>query len=280
VNITNVIYNVITSRIKIRIGLLVSDTKMMGNIMGGICMIINYAHRGASGYFPENTMLSFRKAIELGATGIETDVQMTSDGVLVLIHDENISRTTNGLGLVKDFTYGSLNKLDAGSWFNDNYNSEKIPTAEQLIVLAKSNNMLLNLEIKNGEVTYPGIEEKLIKMLYKYNYADKVMLSSFNHYSMVHCKEISKEIKTGLLYMSGLYQPEIYCKHTGADALHPYFRSINKEIIDNAKKRGLLVNPFTVNEEAHMKNLIISGVDGLITNYPDKLKKILLNSKI
>jgi len=240
-------------------------------------MIINYAHRGASGYFPENTMLSFRKAIELGATGIETDVQMTSDGVLVLIHDEKVNRTTNGIGLVKDFTYDDLNKLDAGSWFNKKYDSEKIPTAKQLIILAKSNNILLNLEIKNGEVTYPGIEEKLIEMLYQYKYEDKVILSSFNHYSMVHCKDISKEIKTGLLYMAGLYQPEIYCKHTGADALHPYFNSLNKEIIDNAKKEGLLVNPFTVNDEACMKSLITAGVDGLITNYPDKLKKVLLD---
>ena len=239
-------------------------------------MIINYAHRGASGYFPENTMLSFRKAIELGATGIETDVQMTSDGVLVLIHDEKVNRTTNGMGLVKDFTYDELNKLDAGSWYNKKYDSEKIPTAKQLIILAKSNNILLNLEIKNGEVTYPGIEEKLIEMLYQYKYEDKVILSSFNHYSMVHCKDISKEIKTGLLYMAGLYQPEIYCKHTGADALHPYFNSLNKEIIDNAKKEGLLVNPFTVNDEACMKSLITAGVDGLITNYPDKLKNVLV----
>jgi glycerophosphoryl diester phosphodiesterase len=239
-------------------------------------MIINYAHRGASGYFPENTMLSFRKAIELGATGIETDVQMTSDGVLVLIHDEYVSRTTNGKGLVKDFTYADLNNLDAGSWFNEKYSSEKIPTVEQLINLAKSNNILLNLEIKNGEVLYPGIEENLIEMLYKFKYEDKVILSSFNHYSMVHCKEISKEIKTGLLYMSDLYQPEVYCKHTGADALHPYFYSINKDIIDSAKREGILVNPFTVNDEDHMKNLIISGVDGLITNYPDKLKTLLI----
>ena len=242
-------------------------------------MVINYAHRGASGYFPENTMLSFRKAIELGATGIETDVQMTSDGVLVLIHDEFVRRTTNGNGLVKDFRYVDLNKLDAGSWFNDNYNNETVPTAEQLIIFAKENNILLNLELKNGEVTYPDIEEKLIEMIYKHNYEGKVILSSFNHYSMVHCKEISKEIKTGLLYMAGLYHPEVYCKYTGADALHPYYISINKEIIDDVKKEGLLVNPFTVNTQEDMKKLIEDGVSGIITNYPDKLKKVLMKFK-
>ena len=240
-------------------------------------MIINYAHRGASGYFPENTMLSFRKAIELGATGIETDVQMTSDGVLVLIHDEKVNRTTNGIGLVKDFTYDELNKLDAGSWFDKKYSNEKIPTAKELIIFAKENNMLLNLELKNGIVMYSYLEEKLIDMINTFNYADKVILSSFNHYSIVHCKEISKQIKTGLLYMAGIYHPEVYCKFTGADALHPYFYSINKEIIGDAKNQGILVNPFTVNEENSMKDLIEAGVDGLITNYPDKLKKVLLD---
>lgn len=240
-------------------------------------MINIYAHRGASAYYPENTMLAFEKAVELGANGIETDVQMTSDGVLVLIHDEYVNRTTNGKGLVKDFTYEELKRLDAGSWFDEKYMSEKIPTAKELIIFAKENNIILNLELKNGVVIYPGIEEKLIDMIYKYNYEDQVILSSFNHYSIVHCKEISKQIKTGLLYMAGIYHPEVYCKYTGADALHPYFHSINKEIITDAKNGGILVNPFTVNEEGCMKDLIEAGVDGLITNYPDRLKKILLD---
>ena len=159
-------------------------------------MIINYAHRGASGYFPENTMLSFRKALELGATGIETDVQMSSDGVLLLIHDEDVTRTTNGSGLVKDFTNADLNNLDAGSWFSQNYKGEKIPTAEELIIFAKENNLLLNLELKNSVIIYPGIEEKIIEMIFKYKYENKVILSSFNHYSMVRCKKISKKIKS------------------------------------------------------------------------------------
>jgi len=241
-------------------------------------MIINYAHRGASGYFPENTMLSFKKALELGATGIETDVQMTSDGALVLIHDEYVNRTTTGLGLVKDFTYTALNNLDAGSWFSIKYKNEKIPTAQELIIFAKENNLLLNLELKNNIISYSGLEEKLINMIYKYEYQNKVILSSFNHYSMVHCKNISKEIKTGLLYEANLYQPEIYCKTTRADALHPYFHSINKKSIDNSKRLGLLINPFTVDVERDMANLIALGVDGLITNYPDKLNAVLKNS--
>lgn len=231
-------------------------------------MVINYAHRGASGYCPENTMASFKKAVELGCDGVETDVQMTSDGIMVLMHDEKVDRTTDGTGLVKSFTYKELRSLNAGQ-------NETIPTAEELLIFAKDNDILIDFELKTGIVFYPGIEEKLIEMIYKYDMQNKVIFSSFNHYSMYHCKEISKEIKTGLLYMEGLYQPEIYCKHVNADALHPYFYAINGEIITNAKKAGIIVNPFTVNDENVMRKLIAEGVDGIITNYPDKLKNLL-----
>ena len=99
-------------------------------------MTINYAHRGASAYYPENTMLSFEKALEMGATGIETDVQLTKDGVLVLIHDEMVNRTTNGEGFVEDYTYKELNKLDAGCWMGEEFTGIKIPTVEELIYLS------------------------------------------------------------------------------------------------------------------------------------------------
>lgn len=239
-------------------------------------MVNNYGHRGASGYYPENTMLSFKKAIELGCDGIETDVQMTSDGVLVLIHDEMVNRTTDGTGLVKDYSFKGLEKLDAGSWFDGKYSSEKIPTAEELIILAKEKSIIINFEIKTGIVMYPNIEEQLIDLIFKYNMQNNVILSSFNHYSMVACKEICKEVKTGLLYMESLYEPENYCKSVGADALHPFFYAVNSDIIKNAHIQGLQINPFTVNEEIQMKNFISAGVDGIITNYPDKLRKLLI----
>lgn len=125
-------------------------------------MVINYAHRGASGYCPENTMASFRKAVELGCDGVETDVQMTSDGVMVLIHDEMVDRTTDGKGLVKSFSYKALRSLNAGD-------NEAIPTAEELLIFAKENNIRINFELKTGIVIYPGIEEKLIDMVYRYD---------------------------------------------------------------------------------------------------------------
>lgn len=238
-------------------------------------MITNFAHRGASGYFPENTMLAFEKAVEMNCTGIETDVQMTKDGVLVLIHDEYVNRTTNGTGLIKDFNFNKVRELDAGSYLNPNFSQCRIPTVEELITLVKDKNIIINFEIKTGIVFYENIEEKLIELIYKYKIENKVILSSFNHYSMVKCKEISKNIKTGLLYMAGLYEPEIYCQHVGADALHPFYMSINSEIVSAAHKKDLLVNPYTVNDEKVMNSMLQMGVDGIITNFPDKLDKLL-----
>lgn len=238
-------------------------------------MTINYAHRGASGYYPENTMLSFEKAIELGCSGIETDVQMTKDGVLVLIHDEMVNRTTDGAGFVKDYTYSDLSKLDAGSWYSKDFKGLKIPTIDELIYLVKDSDIIIDFELKNGIIQYKDIEEKLIDVIYEHNIQDRVILSSFNHYSMVKCKEISNEIKTGLLYMEGLYKPEQYAKSALADALHPYFYALNNELIRSIKSEGIAINTFTVNEINYMKYFYQAGIDGIITNYPDKLKKVM-----
>jgi glycerophosphoryl diester phosphodiesterase len=238
-------------------------------------MIVNYAHRGASGYYPENTVLSFQKALEMGCTGIETDVQLTKDGVLVLMHDEMVNRTTNSTGFVKDYSYKELSVLDAGAWMSEEYKGLKVPTAEELILMVKDKNVIINFEIKSGVIIYDGIEEKLIDLIYKYGMENRVILSSFNHYSMVHCKEISQDIKTGLLYMEGLYKPGAYAKTARADAIHPNFYAMKGEIIREVKDEGIMVNTFTVNDINYMKYFINIGVDGIITNYPDKLKNIL-----
>ena len=243
-------------------------------------MTINYAHRGASAYYPENTILSFQKAIEMGCTGIETDVQLTKDGVLVLIHDEMVNRTTNGMGFVKDYTYSELTRLDAGSWMGEEFAGIKIPTAEQLIYLTSGKDIMLNFEIKNGVIMYEDIEQKLIDLINSHRIKHKVILSSFNHYSIAKCNKLCKGINTGLLYMEGLYKPHNYAKTVGANALHPYFYAINEEIVKEAKKHKLKVNVFTVDDEEYMKAFLDMKVDGIITNYPDKLHEIMVYNNL
>ncbi|QAY68606.1 glycerophosphodiester phosphodiesterase [Paenibacillus protaetiae] len=238
-------------------------------------MPVNFAHRGASGYCPENTMAAFTKALELGATGIETDVQMTADGRLVLIHDESVRRTTGFDALVKDLTFEELRKLDAGVWFSEEFAGETIPSLEELLALAKSANIIVNIELKNGLIPYPDLERKVIETVRAYGLSDQVVLSSFNHYSLAVCKQLAPDIDTGILYMEGLYRPWDYAATLGANALHPIKYAVLKEWVLEAAAAGIACNPFTVNAPDEMKRMLEAGVSGIITDYPDRLAALL-----
>lgn len=228
-----------------------------------------FGHRGAAGNYPENTMLSFIAAREAGADGIELDVQMTKDGELVVIHDETVDRTTNGTGFVNNFTYKELAKLDASYSYSQYQGKAFIPSLVEVLDWAAESGVLLNIELKNGVIDYLGIEEKTIELIYKYKLEKNVIISSFNHYSLVDCKQISNEIETAILYMEGLYKPWEYAASIGATGLHPYYIAARKEIITQAQNSGIAVRPFTVNEKQVMKQLIESGCTAFITDYPE-----------
>lgn len=237
--------------------------------------IINFAHRGASAVCPENTMAAFRKALELGATGIETDVQMTKDGKLILIHDESVNRTTNGQGLVKDYTLEEIQQLEAGSWFQESFRGEHLPSLEELLLLTKDKETIINIELKNGIIQYPELEERVIATIRSFGMEDRIVISSFNHYSLVKCKSIAPEIRTGILYMEGLYEPWEYAKTVCADALHANKYAVLPEWIEEAKASGIVYHPFTVNDSEEMKRLIAAKVAGIITDHPDRLHHLL-----
>ncbi len=223
-------------------------------------MIFNIAHRGASGYELENTMEAFEKAIELGADGIETDVQLSKDGIPVLIHDEKVDRTTKHSGLVKDFTFEELKNMG-------------VVSLEELMILAKLNYIVLNLELKNGNLPYEGLEEKVINIVKKYKMENQVVLSSFNHNSMIKCKSLDSSIMTGVLYVSQLYMPEKYCVNVGADALHPHHCAVNNEMVKAAHEKCKKVHVYTVNEEDDIRKMVDMKVDMIISNYPDIVRK-------
>lgn len=192
--------------------------------------ILNIAHRGYSGKFDENTMLAFKKAIEYKADGIETDVQMSKDGVLILIHDETLDRTTNGHGFVKDYTLdelkifrtksvprvqalkndaleemehlnaGNKNKFKIGEYTKEeveylkNKDGEEIPTLRELLELfSRSDLKILNLELKNSVIEYNGLEEKVLNIIDEFNLRDRIIISSFNHLSLRKIREIEKQ---------------------------------------------------------------------------------------
>jgi glycerophosphoryl diester phosphodiesterase len=241
--------------------------------------VLNLAHRGASGSTPENTMEAFQAAQGMGADGFEFDVQMTRDGVPVVIHDELLNRTTNGHGYVHSHTWAELQALDAGSWYGSSFAGAKIPTLEE-VMDAFGSSMVLNIELKNSIFPMPQLEERTLELIRRYQIEERVIVSSFHHGSMQKFHELAPDIPTGLLYDCVIVGAVDYAKRLGARALHPFFATVQPNLIAEAHAAGLMVNVWTVNEEDHMKLAARAGVDAIITNYPDRLKGILENSYI
>ncbi|SFC99888.1 glycerophosphodiester phosphodiesterase [Clostridium uliginosum] len=236
---------------------------------------LNIAHRGLSGLYPENTMLAFEKAIEVGCDGIEIDVQLTKDGYAVICHDEELNRTTTGKGFIKDHMLEELMQLDAGIKFGEKFKGLRIPTFDEFLEYVSDKDLLINIEIKNSIIDYENIEKIIYALISKHHIEDKVIISSFNHYSIRRCIRLARNIKTGLLYGDCIFEPYNYVQMVGANALHPEYNSVTKEIVERSHDNNLEVNIYTVNDEKDMKKMIDLGVDAIITNYPNLLKELL-----
>jgi glycerophosphoryl diester phosphodiesterase len=218
-------------------------------------------------------MAAFRLALEEGAEGIELDVQMTADGRLVVIHDETLDRTTDGNGLVVKHSYDELRRLDASFTFTD-YKGEGIPLLSQVLELLQPTALELNIELKNGIVLYEGMEEAVIRLVREHAMESRVVLSSFNHYSVAYLSGAAPDIESAILYESGLYRPWDYAATVGAKSLHPHFYAVTPEITRNAQRSGMKVRPWTVNKEEDYHRMARAGVDAVITNYPGRFKKL------
>lgn len=234
----------------------------------------NFAHRGFSGKYPENTMLAFIKAVEEGVDGIELDVQLTKDGIPVIIHDETLDRTTDGVGNVVDFTYEELKKYDASFKFKNLGMFNPIPTLEEYLNYIKNFDIVTNIELKTGVNEYLGIEEKVLELIQKYGLEKKVIISSFNHFTVMRFKKLAPHIKCGFLTESWLINGGEYTKEKGIECYHPYFKNLIPEVIKELKENKIEINTWTVNSEEDMRYLIKHEVDSIITNYPDLLNKV------
>ena len=235
-----------------------------------------WAHRGFSYAYPENTRAAFLAALELGVAGIEFDIHFTRDRQIVVIHDEQLERSTNGHGLVVDHTLAELKSLDAGSWFDPAFAGETIPTLEEVLdlVAAWGEPVSLNIEIKSGMVQYPGLEIEAYRMVQAKGLEQQVIFSSFNHFVLRDLKEAYPEARIGLLYMEGLVDPWRYGQYLEAEALHPYFLSFDASVVKEAHQHGIKINTFTVNEEMDLRRLAEWGVDAVITDRPDVLLEL------
>lgn len=237
--------------------------------------MINFAHRGASGDFPENTLLAFLEGIKAGASGIELDVHKSKDNQLVVIHDEDVERTFKGRGLVKDFTLEELRSFKTRKLLFETVDNCFVPTLEEVFKLVKEHGVMLNIELKTDVIHYEAIEEDVISLIHQYELKNQILISSFNPESIRICKEIDASIKTGLLYYQPIENVIEVAKSLKADAIHPDLRLVSEALIKEAHEQGIIVNVYTVNSPIHMRKLIQAEVDGIFTDYPALLKEII-----
>jgi glycerophosphoryl diester phosphodiesterase len=217
----------------------------------------------------------------MGADGVELDVQVSKDGEAVVIHDFTVDATTDGQGAVKNKTLAKLKELDAGSWFDARFAGQCIPTLQEVIVEV-SHQLLLNIELKVTGFGDEGLVVEVVRLIEDHNLVHRAIVSSFNPLALRQVKKLNHRIPTGLLYYFDLPAHLIrtlFLLLADPDALHPEKRLVSQEYMTWAKERGYRVNAWTVDEPAEMKRLITLGVDGIITNRPDVLRKVLENRK-
>ena len=236
----------------------------------------NFAHRGFSAEYPENTMIAFEKAVLAGCEGIELDVHLTKDGELVIIHDENIKRTGNAEGLVKDMTYKELSKVDFSYTFTEKTGFCRIPTLREYFEFVKDKDIITNIELKTGVFEYTGIEEAVYDMIKEYDLRDRVIISSFNHNSVMRMKNLDAGIYCGFLSETWILETGAYVKKHGIEAYHPLFRMLTDKEYSDLRNHGVKINTWTVNEREDILRMIDFEVEGIISNHPDRVKQILL----
>lgn len=230
------------------------------------------AHRGFSGIYPENTMLAFKKAIEIGADGIELDVHLSKDGQVMIIHDEALKRTTGLDGVVSDYTRAELEKISAGKTKNDEFGFTPIPSLEEyLAFMAEHRDKITNIELKTAPVYYPEIEEKTLELVRKFDLEKNIIYSSFNWLSIERMQRLGTISETGLLF-SGmkLYNQAHIIKSLGINYFHPDFNDLTDNIVKSYLDNKVGLNVWTVNEIEDMKVCLSWNIDGLITNFPDR----------
>ncbi len=234
-----------------------------------------FAHRGFSGLYPENTMLAFEKALEVGADGVELDVHLTKDGKLVVIHDEALARTTGYPGLISDYTLEALTKIKASKTKEDRYEAY-IPSFEEYCRFASDNKLITNIEIKTNRSWYCDIEKMTLEMVKAYKLEERVIFSSFNWLSISRMRILAPHLPCGLLYEDQNVRHLAYQAKDGKfNYLHPDFTLLEEEAVKECKELGIGLNVWTINSEERMQKLIDWKVDGVISNYPDMCLKLL-----
>lgn len=219
-------------------------------------------------------MAAFRKSLELGVDGIELDIQRCASGEIVVFHDSDLSRTTNGAGLLKDSSFDELRRLSAGDWFSPEFEGERIPLLQDVLDLVDGK-CLLNVELKNLPHCYQGIEDELVAIMDDYEPIDRVIFSSFDHGAVKRMAELRPDWNYAVLMVGVPHPIPEYCASLSARYFHPQFESLHEEAVESALGAGITILPWTVNDERAWSRMLQLGVGGIITDKPSGLKGFL-----
>ncbi len=235
-------------------------------------------HRGASGTAPENTLAAFRRAVELGAQYIETDIQLSRDAHLVALHDDTVQRTTDGRGSVAALTLEQLRRLDAGSWFRatdepERFAGERIPTIEEVLSFSREQDINVYLEIKAPRAS--GVEHAVVAAVHAASALLSSYVISFDLGVLERVRRIEPVLVLG--YLFNTRSPDVVARavDAGARTVLPRADRVTPELIAQAKRNDLKVVTWTVNDPLEMKSLMNMGVDGIMTDYPDRLAALV-----
>lgn len=228
------------------------------------------AHRGASGHAPENTMTAFRQAVDLGADGLELDVTMSRDRRVVVIHDDTLDRTTTGKGLVHETEWRALHTLDAGRWFAPEFAGERIPLLQEVLELV-SPALYLNVEIKSGPLALETLAA-VVDLLQRHRSRANTCITSFDEAVIRSCLQHDPDMTCGLIFEAD----NLHRAFSGPwRLLSSHYPLITDAFMEQSKTEHRSVFTWTVNSVDVMQRMVSAGVDGIITNFPDRLAAML-----
>ncbi len=244
------------------------------------CLVIG--HRGAMGYAPENTLISFEEGIRRGADLIELDVQLSEDGVVVVMHDTSVDRTTDGSGLIRDLPWKKIKTLDAGVWYGPDYVQETVPSLEDVINRFRSRKSTNKhpvgfvIELKTVRGSGGSLADAIVGHLVREDFADRCFVISFDAVALQEVRAAHKMLPTGLLFNEENEEGRVaQAKEIGAQAIFPRKTWVSSRGVTAAHKAGLCVAVWTCNTQNEMKRMVTCGVDAIATNFPDRLRALI-----
>jgi glycerophosphoryl diester phosphodiesterase len=226
-----------------------------------------YAHRGGRLWAPENTRAAFAKSLQAKVHGIEIDVHRCKTNEIVVIHDHDVSGTTDGVGLIKDLTLSQIQSFSAGNHMSPEFADEKVPLLTEVLEQIQGR-LVINIEIKNFPDNYPGIEDDLLRILSYYPYPETILLSSFDHEMVRLVSKKAPHIKTAICHSGMISEPKRYAKRVGFSYMIPDFVTIRPDHVQTAHEQGLALNCWTMNSRDQWLAAWEMHLDGIITDDP------------